>query len=59
MEPSEAARAIRLKAIRRRDEDAAGSTSAAALDRRWLLGEVDRLKTALERATENDKDITP
>lgn len=47
MEPTEAARAIRLKAIRQRDEDAAGSTSAAALDRRWLLGEVDRLQAEL------------
>lgn len=47
MEPTEAARAIRLKAIRQRDEDAAADTSAAALDRRWLLGEIDRLQAEL------------
>lgn len=41
-EPTEAARAIRIEAIKRRATDER-NTSAAALDRRWLLGEVERL----------------
>ncbi len=56
-EPTPAARGIRLKAIRQRDavhaEDALRShTCPAALDRRWLLGEVDRLTRERDQANE-------
>lgn len=51
-ELTEAARALRLKAIRQRDEHAyavwvSGAMETAAIDRRWLLAEVDRLSAEL------------
>lgn len=52
-EPTDAARANRLAAIRERATDER-NTSTAALDRRWLLGEVERLTTEL-LAEEADK----
>jgi len=59
MQPTDAARAIRLAAIRRRDTDNQVDrrdllnydTSQGALDRRWLLGEVERLSTELIEMT--------
>lgn len=67
-EPTEAARALRLGAIRRRaDNDRRDDTSMPVLDRRWLLGEVDRLHTERDNATQRlaalladyDRDTTP
>jgi hypothetical protein len=49
IEPTRAARAVRLSAIRERALDAR-NTSTASLDRRWLLGEVDRLSTERDQA---------
>lgn len=51
MEPTVSARAIRLEAIRRRAADTS-DTSEAALDRRWLLGEIDRLERDLTNTRE-------
>lgn len=56
MEPTEAARAIRLDAIRKRATDER-NTSSAALDRRWLLGEVDRLTAERDTAVERLNDM--
>lgn len=50
-EPTESARAIRLEAIRRRATDTS-DTSEAALDRRWLLAEVNRLERDLTNTRE-------
>ncbi len=67
-EPTEAARALRLGAIRRRaDNDRRDDTSMPVLDRRWLLGEVDRLHTERDNAAQRlaalladyDRDTTP
>ena len=56
MEPTEAARGIRLAAIRMRDADSIGEATSHAcsgvLDRRWLLGEVDRLTRERDNAIE-------
>lgn len=51
MEPTDAARRLRLTAIRARAEDHADTTTAA-LDRRYLLDEVARLQRDLDNTTE-------
>jgi hypothetical protein len=74
-EPTESARAIRLEAMRRRDADNQVDrrdlihydTSQGALDRRWLLGEVERLTRERDSAkelltavsTDYERDVTP
>ncbi len=49
-EPTPAGRLLRLKAIRQRDEETAGTTGTSAMDRRWLLAEVERLTRERDEA---------
>jgi len=52
-EPTDAARAIRLEAMRRRDGDVEHThncTCTATMDRRWLLGEIERLSGERDQA---------
>lgn len=60
-EPTEAARAIRLKAIRERSDTAQETILShlcdAVIDRRWLLGEVGRLTRERDDATERLNDM--
>jgi hypothetical protein len=54
-DPTAASRRLRLDAIRRRvANDRGDDTSMPVLDRRWLLGEVDRLQRELAEE-ETDK----
>lgn len=63
---TDAARRIKLTAIRARAQDHADTTTAA-LDRRWLLAEVWQLQRELDNATERltalladyERDTTP
>ena len=67
-DPTAASRRLRLDAIRRRvANDRGDDTSMPVLDRRWLLGEVDRLTTERDTAVERlnalpadyERDTTP